>query len=696
MDDSHGRSGQATKITPTIQIYSTAIRILQFTGINETTRRANENSGKRYIMAYLVFGTGNSPQGKALPTEKESKGTGLPYNKLQVDHQHTCDCVSDLCAVHKSASKQRRQTPSRLFLSKTYDVHILRRHFKSAQFIADSLYQAVTTASRSHMPSDVALLRVFSVNTLLCLHEAEEYHGSRKLEVTVTGLQLLMWMNNQLASSRNVKFTDWGAERKCKRKMRAAVAERLECLPPTKANRVRSSAGSLPDFRKWELCRLMPLVGGFSQESPVSPALAFCRCSFLTSFHHHRLSRSRTAIYAVHGKYQTLRARKTRQYLRRANVWPVRRWQHVVEATAVEMALGARAWRCRRKWTREQRRQNRVFTAHFSAMFDTEKFTAEIRKRTPIYDINSKDYRNRLTKATCWSDVGEAMFGNWHEMTSSQQDKKVCTSVSEYSAKRSVAAPLYTRRKQMRRFQGTKNASAKAKLDAVQILQSFGERSKMLWHSPNISEPFSNGATSVKGSLNTPGTQYTRHFRHWNYGESASYCLTSAGNASSCVENVRMDCNCKLSADLLNRRQRGVKQSSAFDTSIHTPPPFISLVRLQQTLPIYCVAHRLKMRMMMMNETGVPATKKRKYIFYDHLLFLAPYIQGNDETAANIPPPQNTYRTESVKEENMDEPETVQERALQSDCRVIDLREKRQERVKKKKSSSRTSICDKI
>ncbi|KAJ8891869.1 hypothetical protein PR048_004424 [Dryococelus australis] len=45
------------------------------------------------------------------------------------------------------------------------------------------------------------------------------------------------------------------------------VAERQ-----TRANRVQSPAGS-PDFRKWESCRTMPLVGGFSRVSPVSPLL---------------------------------------------------------------------------------------------------------------------------------------------------------------------------------------------------------------------------------------------------------------------------------------------------------------------------------------------------------------------------------------------------------------------------------------
>ncbi|KAJ8894610.1 hypothetical protein PR048_007274 [Dryococelus australis] len=50
-------------------------------------------------------------------------------------------------------------------------------------------------------------------------------------------------------------------------------------------------AESLPEFRKWEYCRTMPLVGGFSLGSSVCPSLAFQRCSILNSFHPHRLSR---------------------------------------------------------------------------------------------------------------------------------------------------------------------------------------------------------------------------------------------------------------------------------------------------------------------------------------------------------------------------------------------------------------------
>ncbi|KAJ8880819.1 hypothetical protein PR048_017290 [Dryococelus australis] len=48
------------------------------------------------------------------------------------------------------------------------------------------------------------------------------------------------------------------------------------------ASRVQSPAGS-QDFRKWESCRTMPFVGGFSRRSPVSPTPSFRRRSILTS-----------------------------------------------------------------------------------------------------------------------------------------------------------------------------------------------------------------------------------------------------------------------------------------------------------------------------------------------------------------------------------------------------------------------------
>ncbi|KAJ8877929.1 hypothetical protein PR048_022388 [Dryococelus australis] len=44
----------------------------------------------------------------------------------------------------------------------------------------------------------------------------------------------------------------------------------LDYSPPTQANRVRSPAGSLADFRVWKSCQTIPLVSGFSRGSPCS------------------------------------------------------------------------------------------------------------------------------------------------------------------------------------------------------------------------------------------------------------------------------------------------------------------------------------------------------------------------------------------------------------------------------------------
>ncbi|KAJ8869500.1 hypothetical protein PR048_028491 [Dryococelus australis] len=68
----------------------------------------------------------------------------------------------------------------------------------------------------------------------------------------------------------------------------ATVAQRVECSPPTQANRARSSAGLLPDIHAWGSCRTMPLAGGFSRRSPVPTTVAFWRRSILTSLLPHR------------------------------------------------------------------------------------------------------------------------------------------------------------------------------------------------------------------------------------------------------------------------------------------------------------------------------------------------------------------------------------------------------------------------
>ncbi|KAJ8880638.1 hypothetical protein PR048_017108 [Dryococelus australis] len=65
-------------------------------------------------------------------------------------------------------------------------------------------------------------------------------------------------------------------------KQEAVVAQRLARSPPIRANRAQSPAGS-QDFRKCESCRTIPLVGGSSLGSPVSPAPSFRRRSIAYS-----------------------------------------------------------------------------------------------------------------------------------------------------------------------------------------------------------------------------------------------------------------------------------------------------------------------------------------------------------------------------------------------------------------------------
>ncbi|KAJ8880925.1 hypothetical protein PR048_017398 [Dryococelus australis] len=67
---------------------------------------------------------------------------------------------------------------------------------------------------------------------------------------------------------------------------RGAVVVRLLALHQGEPGSI--SGGVTPSFYMWESCRTMPLAGGFSRGSPVSFALAFRRCSILTSLHPHR------------------------------------------------------------------------------------------------------------------------------------------------------------------------------------------------------------------------------------------------------------------------------------------------------------------------------------------------------------------------------------------------------------------------
>ncbi|KAJ8888257.1 hypothetical protein PR048_007744 [Dryococelus australis] len=62
---------------------------------------------------------------------------------------------------------------------------------------------------------------------------------------------------------------------------------------------------SIPDFRSWEPCRLTPLVGEFSRESPIFPGLTFRECSiplrWLTSTNEIKLRDVKLQPYTNHG-----------------------------------------------------------------------------------------------------------------------------------------------------------------------------------------------------------------------------------------------------------------------------------------------------------------------------------------------------------------------------------------------------------
>lgn len=57
-------------------------------------------------------------------------------------------------------------------------------------------------------------------------------------------------------------------------------------------------------------------------------------------------------------------------------------------------------------------------------MFDTEKFICEIEAQPPLYDVKSKDYSNRETKAMCWLKVANAMFEDWGEIDVKSKDER--------------------------------------------------------------------------------------------------------------------------------------------------------------------------------------------------------------------------------------------------------------------------------
>ncbi|KAJ8881384.1 hypothetical protein PR048_017865, partial [Dryococelus australis] len=92
----------------------------------------------------------------------------------------------------------------------------------------------------------------------------------------------------------SASFQEEGAEHLSRLQLQhAAVAERLACSPPTKAN-IGSILGRVTlDFRMWESYSTMPLMCRFSRESQVFPTLAITALLHTHPNHPHRRQSAR-------------------------------------------------------------------------------------------------------------------------------------------------------------------------------------------------------------------------------------------------------------------------------------------------------------------------------------------------------------------------------------------------------------------
>jgi len=58
-------------------------------------------------------------------------------------------------------------------------------------------------------------------------------------------------------------------------------------------------------------------------------------------------------------------------------------------------------------------------------MFDVEKFICEVEARPSLYNLQCKEYCNREVKATCWAEIGGAMYEDWGTVSSTIKNEKV-------------------------------------------------------------------------------------------------------------------------------------------------------------------------------------------------------------------------------------------------------------------------------
>ena len=57
-------------------------------------------------------------------------------------------------------------------------------------------------------------------------------------------------------------------------------------------------------------------------------------------------------------------------------------------------------------------------------MFDYEKMIIEIEARPCLWDMGSAEYSDKHAKSLSWNSVAEAMYGNWKDLSPSEEDEK--------------------------------------------------------------------------------------------------------------------------------------------------------------------------------------------------------------------------------------------------------------------------------
>ena len=58
-------------------------------------------------------------------------------------------------------------------------------------------------------------------------------------------------------------------------------------------------------------------------------------------------------------------------------------------------------------------------------MFDSENFICEVEARPPLYNVQLKEYSNKEVKATCWGEIGEALYEDWSTVSSSIKKERL-------------------------------------------------------------------------------------------------------------------------------------------------------------------------------------------------------------------------------------------------------------------------------